>query len=74
MEKLTIRQWRRIRDLSQAEMASQLGVHINTYRHMEQYPSETKLSTLLAICNIMDIGIDNIQLETVDDDMNAGEE
>jgi DNA-binding XRE family transcriptional regulator len=36
MDKLTVRQWRVMNDLTQEVMAEKLGIHINTYRNKEK--------------------------------------
>jgi DNA-binding Xre family transcriptional regulator len=62
MERYTIPEWRRLRNYSQMQMASQLGVHENTYRRMEQNPMKVRLGDLLKICAILDVKISDVNL------------
>ena len=61
-ERLTIKQWRNVRDISQNEMANRLNVHVNTYRVMERYPMKVRLYTLLKICKILKVSIKDLNL------------
>lgn len=33
---LTVRQWRRAKDITQEQMAESLGIHVNTYQNWEE--------------------------------------
>ena len=37
--KLTLREWRRLKEVTQEQMAEVCGIHINTYRNWEEKPS-----------------------------------
>lgn len=59
----TIREWRRLRDVTMCEAAEWLDVHENTYRRMEQKPSSIKIGQLLTLCTLLGIHINQIDLE-----------
>lgn len=61
--KLTLREWRRLKEVSQEKMAEACGVHVNTYRAWEEKPSTIKLSDAKTITEMLDITIDDIVFE-----------
>lgn len=60
MAKLTLKEWRRAKGVSQEKMADICDVHINTYRAWEEKPSEIKLGKAMKIAEELDISIDDI--------------
>ena len=42
--KLTLRQWRGAKELTQREMSERLNVHINTYQKWEENPGSIKIT------------------------------
>lgn len=61
--KLTLREWRRLKEVSQEEMAKicgEDGVHVNTYRAWEEKPSTIKLSDAVKIAERLGITLDDI--------------
>lgn len=60
MEKLTIRTWRRLRNLTQQQMADALGVTIQMYRRYETKTDGTKYGTVKRICAILGIGVEDL--------------
>lgn len=60
MSKLTLKQHRVIRELSQERMAEMLGVHINTYRNWEERPSNLTIGKAKKIANVLELSIDEI--------------
>lgn len=60
MSKLTLRQARRMREISQAKMAEMLDVHVNTYRTMEEEPGEISVNQAKRICEILNVTVDDI--------------
>lgn len=44
MSQLTIKEWRRLKGITQEEMAAACGVHVNTYRSWEEKPEMIKLT------------------------------
>lgn len=61
--KLTLREWRRLKEISQEEMATACGVHVNTYRSWEEKPSMIKLTDAKIIADKLGITLDDIILE-----------
>ena len=58
--KFTIREWRRVKEISQEEMAGLCGVHINTYRAWEDNPAEMRLSKAVIVAERLGIKLDDI--------------
>lgn len=58
--KLTLREWRRLKEVSQEEMAKACGVHVNTYRTWEEKPSMIKLTDARTIAERLEITLDDI--------------
>lgn len=58
--KLTLREWRRAKGVTQAEMAELCGVQTNTYRRWEENPEEIKLSNAVAIADRLGVNLGDI--------------
>ena len=58
--KLTLRQWRGAREISQKEMSERLDVHINTYQKWEEDPTKIKMVMAQEIAKIFDVPLDDI--------------
>lgn len=52
---LTLRQARRLREKSQEEMAKEVGVHVNTYRRLEENPDNVTVGLAKKISCILGI-------------------
>lgn len=57
---LTLRQWRRAKEITQEKMADTLGVHVNTYQNWEEDPGKISIDKAFAIAKILDVSIDDI--------------
>lgn len=60
---LTLRQWRRAKDISQGQMAERLGIHINTYQNWENDPGKISITNAAKIVDILEISPDEISFE-----------
>lgn len=58
--KLTLEEWRRAKKISQEQMASWIGVHVNTYRAWEDNPGDIRLSKAILIADKLEIPLDDI--------------
>lgn len=58
--KLTLEEWRRVKKLSQEEMAKTLDIHPNTYRAWEEDPTKIRLSKAVLIAEKLEIPLDDI--------------
>ena len=58
--KLTLRQWRGAKELTQREMSERLNVHINTYQKWEENPGSIKIMDAQHISEIFDVPLDEI--------------
>ena len=61
--KLTLREWRRLKEVSQEQMAEVCGININTYRAWEEKPSSFRLSCAMKAAERLGISLDDIILE-----------
>lgn len=59
-EKLTIRQHRMLRELTQEEMAKRLKIHYGTYRNWEEEPSKISIKKAMEIASIFGVSINDI--------------
>ena len=57
---LNLRQARRIRDKTQDEMANLLNVHVQTYRKIEENPSEATIEQAKKISEFLQVPYDEI--------------
>lgn len=57
---LTMRQWRRAKDITQEEMAKRLDVHINTYQNWEQNPEKISIANAIKITQVLDVPMNDI--------------
>ena len=59
---MTIRQARVLAEKTQAEVAQELGVHVNTYAIWEKNPIDCKLKHLLRIAHILHVDINDLDI------------
>lgn len=59
-EKLTLKQYRLIRDLTQEQMAEIIGVHINTYRNWEESPGKISIDKAKKIAQALSISVNEV--------------
>ena len=59
-EKLTVKQHRLIREISQEEMAEKVGVHVQTYRAWEENPEKISIAKAKKIAAAFGISINDI--------------
>lgn len=57
---LTLKQWRRVKDLTQKDMSNMLNVHINTYQNWEENPEKISVKHALNIAEIFNVSINDI--------------
>ena len=58
--KLTIKEWRRAKEISQEQMADLIGVHINTYRAWEDNPEDIRIGKAVLIADKLGIPLEDI--------------
>lgn len=58
--RLTLPEWRRLKNISQEEMARHCNVHINTYRGWEEKPSIIKLIHAEEIAKKLEVNLSDI--------------
>lgn len=57
---LTLKQARLVKGLTQKEVATKLGVHVQTYSKMEKYPDEVTVRDAKKLSDILEISYDSI--------------
>lgn len=57
---LTLREWRRVKEISQRTMADKIGVHVNTYMKMEKKPNKIAIEDAVKISDILAVPMDQI--------------
>ena len=60
---LTVRQWRRAKEITQEDMAKSLGVHVNTYQKWEESPGKISIDNALKIAKILDTSLNDISFK-----------
>lgn len=60
--KLTLKEWRRLRGISQAEMAEKVKVSRLTYRGWEECIGKMKVEKLIEILAILEISVSDLEL------------
>lgn len=60
MPKLTLRQWRRVREITVLEMANRLGVSKPTYIAWERDPSKIRISYAEKIADILGVSREDL--------------
>lgn len=58
--KLTIKEWRRMKGISQAEMAEVCGIHINTYRSWEENPEDIRIGSAVKLSEHLGVSMSDI--------------
>lgn len=66
-ERMTLRQWRTYRNLTQKEMARRVGVSIPTYRRYEECAAKIQVWRLCKIADILLCSIGDIKIFLGDD-------
>lgn len=57
---LTVKEWRRLKEISQKTMAERLNIHINTYQKWEQNPGRIPFEYAVGISKVLDVPLDEI--------------
>ena len=57
---LTVREWRRAKEISQETMAERLHVHVNTYMKWEKSPGQISIGKAVEIAKILGVALDEI--------------
>lgn len=60
MGKLTLREWRNLKEISKKKMADACGVHENTYAHWEDDPKKIPIGQAFNIALALGVSIDDI--------------
>lgn len=63
---LTLKEWRRLKNISQEKMAEACGIHVNTYRAWEDNPADIKLSKAVLISELLGVDLSDIIFMPID--------
>ena len=63
-EKLSLKQIRLVRGISQEDMADKLHIHVNTYRQWEAEPLKVAVGNAFKIAEILNVSVDSIFFES----------
>lgn len=61
---LTLRAWRRAKEISQEDMAERLNVHVNTYQNWEKEPEKISIANAVKISSILEVGMNEISFKS----------
>ena len=53
MAELTVKQLRLVKEKTQESCANALGVHVNTYRNLEEHPEKFTIQQAVTLCNFL---------------------
>lgn len=71
---LTIRQWRRVKDLSQEQMANDLGVTRQTIANWENKPELLSIAAVSRIAEYFGVAFGDIRFDATEDNKTSSEE
>lgn len=57
---LTVREWRKLREISQKSAADALGIHVNTYSNWEKKPETIPIKYCYQLANLFDVSVADI--------------
>ena len=60
---LTVREWRRVREVTQEFMANSLGIHVNTYQRWEDSPEKIPIAKAVEIASLLGVSMDDISFQ-----------
>ena len=63
---LTVREWRRAREISQETMAARLNIHVNTYMKWEKEPGQIPFEKAVDISKILGVSLNDISFVSSD--------
>lgn len=61
---LTLREWRRAKEISQKDMAEMLNIHVGTYQNWEHDPGRVPFGKAVEISRIFGVSLDEIRFST----------
>lgn len=57
---LTVREWRRVKEISQEKMSEGLKIHVNTYQNWEKNPGQIPFEKAVEIARILGVPLNDI--------------
>lgn len=68
---LSLREWRRVKEISQEEMAEKLNIHVNTYMNWEKNPGKIGFLKAVEISKILNVSLDDISFTSENVEVSA---
>ena len=63
---LTVREWRRVKEITQEAMAEKLNIHVNTYQKWEKEPGQISFEKAVEISKILGVSLNDISFVAPD--------
>ena len=60
---LTLRQWRRAKEITQEKMAELLKIHVGTYQNWEEAPEKISIEKAMEITKILNVKLEDISFK-----------
>lgn len=60
MDKLTVKQSRLVKEQTQESCAMAIGVHVNTYRNLEEHPEKFTILQAVKLCKFLGIDYNRV--------------
>ena len=60
MDKLTVKQSRLVKEKTQEACAIAIGVHVNTYRNLEEHPEKFTILQAVKLCKFLGIDYNRV--------------
>lgn len=64
---LTLREWRRLKEFSQQQVADLCGVHVNTYSSWEEHPEKLTIEKARLAANAIGVPFSQIDFSCKDE-------
>lgn len=64
----TVRQWRKVKEITQEDMANRLGVHVNTYQNWEKEPEKITIANAVKIAEIFGVSMNEISFKAQEEE------
>lgn len=61
---MTLREWRRVKEISQQGMADRLNIAVGTYQNWERDPGRIPFGKAVEIARIFQVSLDDIRFST----------
>lgn len=60
MDKLNVKQTRLVKEQTQEACANAIGIHVNTYRNLEEHPEKFTVLQAVKLCKFLGVNYDTV--------------